>query len=404
MESKVLPTRRRVAITGMGCISPLGETCPEAARSLRAARDCVTPVTAFDVSRCKCQTAGQVQNSWLGHATSLMRRARHWNRASQMMLLATAEALGGRADFVPDAVIVATTSGGMTFGEEFYRMFENGGANGPRRRAAQWVREYVPQQPVHDAMSAFGFSAPVRIVSNACASGTNALGMAFQLVRSGRARRVLCGGYDALCQLVFAGFSSLQAATDEKCRPFDSGRTGLVLGEGAAVFLLEALDAAEHPPLAEISGYGASTDNHHLTQPNPDGSGPRLAMRAALADAGWAAADLDYVNAHGTATPFNDSCEARALAEVCPRVPASSTKGQMGHSLGAAGAIEAAFCVLAMQGGFLPANLNFRAPDDGVDLDIVANAIREAAPRRMLSSSLGFGGANASLLLEAAGK
>lgn len=401
MERNVSPPPRRVIITGMGCISPLGVDGAEASRSLREARDCVTPVTAFDVSRCKCTTAGQVDNAWLSQAAGLTRRARHWNRASQMMLLATAEALGGRMDFAPDAVIVATTSGGMTFGEDFYRMFESGRT---RRRAAQWVREYVPQQPVHDAMGVFGFTAPVRIVSNACASGTNALGMAYHLVRSGRARRVLCGGYDALCQLVFAGFSSLQAATGEKCRPFDAGRSGLVLGEGAAVFLLEALEDAAHPVLAEIRGYGASTDNHHLTQPNPDGSGPRLAMQAALADAGWTAADLDYVNAHGTATPFNDACEARALAEVCPRVPVSSTKGQMGHSLGAAGAIEAAICVFAMQGGFLPANLNFRSPDEGAALDIVANAPRDAAPRRVMSSSLGFGGANASLLLESAGK
>jgi 3-oxoacyl-[acyl-carrier-protein] synthase II len=399
MESKV-PTWR-VAITGMGCISPLGANCGDALLSLREARDCITPVTGFDVSRCKCTTAGQVDDAWLARAGGIAPRARHWNRASQMMLLASAEALGGRTDFLPDAVIVATTSGGMTFGENFYRMFERG-IPVPRRRAAQWVREYVPQQPVHDAMGAFGFAAPVRIVSNACASGTNALGMAFQLVRSGRARRVLCGGYDALCQLVFAGFSSLQAATDEKCRPFDSARTGLVLGEGAAVFLLEAVEEATRPALAEIRGYGASTDNHHLTQPNPDGSGPRLAMQAALADAGWTAGDLDYVNAHGTATLFNDSCEARALADVCPEVPVSSTKGQMGHSLGAAGAIEAAFCVLAMQGGFLPANLNFRSADAGVALDIVANTPRGATPRRMLSSSLGFGGANASLLLEAA--
>jgi len=398
MERNALPSPRRVAITGMGCVSPLGADCSATTRSLREARDCVTPITAFDVSRCKCTTAGQVEPGWLDQSLSINRAARHWNRASQMMLLATAEALGGRADFVPDAVIVATTSGGMTFGEDFYRMFESGGS---RRRAAQWVREYVPQQPVHDAMGTFGFRAPVRIVSNACASGTNAIGMAFQLVRSGRARRVLCGGYDALCQLVFAGFSSLQAATGEKCRPFDSGRTGLVLGEGAAVFLLEALDEATIPILAEVTGYGASTDNHHLTQPNPDGSGPRTAMQAALADAGWTSDDLDYVNAHGTATPFNDACEARALAEVCPRVPVSSTKGQMGHSLGAAGAIEAAFCVLAMREKFLPANLNFRAPDEGVALDIVANAARPAEPRRVLSSSLGFGGANASLLLEA---
>jgi 3-oxoacyl-[acyl-carrier-protein] synthase II len=301
--------------------------------------------------------------------------------------------------FQPDAAIIATTSGGMTCGEAFYRAVASG--RPLPRRAAHWVREYVPQQPALDAMGALGLSAPLRIVSNACASGTNALGLAFHLVRSGRARRVLCGGYDALCELVFAGFSALQAATGEKCRPFDAGRTGLVLGEGAAVFLLERLDEAKHEPMVEITGYGATTDNHHLTQPNPDGSGPRRAIEAALADAAWTADSLDYVNAHGTATPFNDACEARALSAACPRVPMSSTKGQMGHSLGAAGAIEAAFCTLALRGAFLPANINFRsAGPEAEGLDIVANTIRPAAIRRALSSSLGFGGANAAVTMQ----
>jgi 3-oxoacyl-[acyl-carrier-protein] synthase II len=389
----------RVVVTGMGCISPLGSDCREAGTALREARDCVTPVTSFDVSGCKCQSAGQVSDSWLARATDLARPARHWNRASQMMLLATAEALGGRVGFQPDAAIIATTSGGMTCGEAFYRAVASG--RPLPRRAAHWVREYVPQQPALDAMGALGLSAPLRIVSNACASGTNALGLAFHLVRSGRARRVLCGGYDALCELVFAGFSALQAATGEKCRPFDAGRTGLVLGEGAAVFLLERLDEAKHEPMVEITGYGATTDNHHLTQPNPDGSGPRRAIEAALADAAWTADSLDYVNAHGTATPFNDACEARALSAACPRVPMSSTKGQMGHSLGAAGAIEAAFCTLALRGAFLPANINFRsAGPEAEGLDIVANTIRPAAIRRALSSSLGFGGANAAVTMQ----
>lgn len=390
--------RHRVAISGMGCISPLGVDSAAATRSLIDATDCVTPVEAFDVSRCKCQSAGQIPDTWLQKAMDITRHARHWSRASRMMLLALAEALSNRPDFEPDAVVIGTTSGGMPFGEEFYRMHEQ---IQRRRRAAMWVREYVPQQPVRDAMEVFSLGAPIRVVSNACASGTNALGIACHAVRSGRARRVLCGGYDALCELVFAGFSSLQAATGEKCRPFDAGRTGLVLGEGAAVFLVERLDEITHPPLAELSGYGASTDNHHLTQPNPDGSGPRMAIEIALADARRTGADVDYVNAHGTATPFNDTCEARALAAVCPQAPVSSTKGQMGHALGAAGAIEAAFCVQAIQEGFLPANIHFRAPDDGVALDIIANVSRKASPRCVLSSSLGFGGANAAIVMEA---
>jgi 3-oxoacyl-[acyl-carrier-protein] synthase II len=389
----------RVAITGLGCISPLGADSSDNAKSLREARDCVTPVAAFDVSRCKCKNAGQVNDLWLGQAANLSSRARHWTRASRMMLLAMAEALNGRENFRPDAAIIATTSGGMSSGEEFYRMIRQ---DGTRSHAARLVHDYVPQQPARDALDAFGFHIPARIVSNACASGTNALGQAFQLVRSGRARRVICGGYDALCQLVFAGFSALQASTEERCRPFDAGRTGLVLGEGAAIFLLEPLEAATAPILAEIAGYGTSSDNHHLTQPNPDGSGPRLSMQRALDDAGWSGGTVDYVNAHGTATFFNDACEARALAQVCPQAAVSSTKGQMGHSLGAAGAIEAAFCVMALRNGFAPANINFRSPDPtAAGLDIVANTPRPAPLRRTLSNSLGFGGANATLAIEA---
>lgn len=387
--------RRRVAVTGMGCVSPIGQDCGETARALREARDGIAPVRAFDVSGCKCRTAGEVA---LPDAVSGFPRSRRWNRAARMILLSAIEA--GVQDFAAEAAVIGTTSGGMAFGEAFYRMFERGE---PHSNAARWVREYMPQQPVRNALEELGGDTRVRIVSNACASGTNAIGMAFHLIRSGAAERVLCGGYDALCELVFSGFSSLQASTPEKCRPFDRDRSGLVLGEGAALLRLETFESAlsaGREILAEITGYGASNDNHHLTQPNPDGSGPRLAMESALRDAGRRGEEIDYVNAHGTATPFNDASEARAIEAVCPRAAVSSTKGQTGHSLGAAGAIEAVFCMIAMRGGFLPANLHFRRPDEGVSLDIVANAIRSIAPRRVLSNSLGFGGANASLLLE----
>lgn len=391
--------RHRVAITGVGCVSPLGTGCEATTESLRSARDCISPVRSFDVSRCKCQTAG------LADVPAIIEnvpRSRFWNPASRMLHVAMDEAGAGRGRFVPDTVVIGTTSGGMTFGEEFYRMFMTGRR---RVRAANWVREYMPQQPVRDALEALGLETPVRITSNACASGTNAIGMAFHEVRSGNAERALCGGYDILCELVFAGFSSLQAATGEKCRPFDADRSGLVLGEAAGILLLETFEsarAAGREILAEITGYGASNDSHHLTQPNPDGSGPKRAMQEALRDAGRDGPDIDYVNAHGTATPFNDACEARAISEVCPQAPVSSSKSQMGHSLGAAGAIEAVFCVLAQRSAFLPPNLNFRAPDAGVSLDIVANEARNTFARRMLSNSLGFGGANASILLEAA--
>jgi 3-oxoacyl-[acyl-carrier-protein] synthase II len=255
-----------------------------------------------------------------------------------------------------------------------------------------------------DALEAVGFRAPVQIIANACASGTNAIGHAFRLVRAGLFRRVMCGGFDAISEMVFAGFDSLQASTTERVRPFDKGRSGLVLGEGAALLALEDFDSARGrgaPIVAEITGYGISTDNHHLTQPHPSGIGPELAMRRALADAGLTPGEVDYINAHGTATPFNDASEGAAIAKIFgARVPVSSTKGMIGHSLGAAGAIEAVFSLLAIRHGFLPPNINYREPDPAWDLNIVANAARESRVGCAVSNSFGFGGTNASIVME----
>ena len=255
-----------------------------------------------------------------------------------------------------------------------------------------------------DAQEAFGLSAPCQVIANACASGTNAIGHAFECVRSGRYQRVLTGGYDALSELVFVGFDSLQASTAERCRPFDRERTGLVLGEGAAILLLENFDSAQARGakiVAEIIGYGISTDNHHLTQPNPSGSGARQAMEGALQSAGISAGEIDYINAHGTATPFNDAAEGKAIAELFDGVAVSSTKGMMGHSLGAAGAIEAVISLLALRNQFLPPNINFRNGDAGLDLNIVANSSQPGRLRTVLSNSFGFGGTNASVIIRA---
>jgi 3-oxoacyl-[acyl-carrier-protein] synthase II len=220
----------------------------------------------------------------------------------------------------------------------------------------------------------------------------------------GRYDRVLTGGYDALSELVFVGFDSLQASTPEKCRPFDWQRTGMVLGEGAAILALEELNSARARGakiLAEIRGYGISTDNHHLTQPNPSGVGARAAMEQALQSARLKPLAVDYINAHGTATPFNDAAEAKAISDLFgSRVPVSSTKSMMGHSLGAAGAIEAVFCILALQKQFLPPNINFGRCDQDVDLNIVANESHSAPVRTTLSNSFGFGGTNASIVIQ----
>jgi 3-oxoacyl-[acyl-carrier-protein] synthase II len=391
----------RVAVVAAGVVSPLGFGLPETLASLRAARDCITPVTRFSVERCRCKTAGQVDDQRLREGQPNRKRRHELHRAAHMMICALQETLAQDQRFKPGFAVLGTTSGGMSFGEDYYRSLHG---HRTLRNAPAWIANYPPQKAVLDALDSFGIRTGCQVIANACASGTNAIGHAFTCVRSGRYQSVLTGGYDALSELVFVGFDSLQASTPEKCRPFDRDRTGMVLGEGAAILALENLDSALGRGaniLAEITGYGISTDNHHLTQPNPSGVGARAAMQQALESADLDAQSVDYINAHGTATPFNDAAEAKAINDLfVSAVPVSSTKSMMGHSLGAAGAIEAVFCLLALQDQFLPANINFRAPDEGVELDIVANEPRPASIGTAVSNSFGFGGTNASIVIQ----
>jgi 3-oxoacyl-[acyl-carrier-protein] synthase II len=389
----------RVAVVAAGIVSPLGFGLTETLDALRTARDCVTPIRRFSVERCRCKTAGQVSDERL-ESSQNGRRDKRLHRASRMMIAALQEALAQDRQFKPQLTVIGTTSGGMSYGENYYRALHQ---HGDLRRAPTWIANYPPQKPVIDAHQRFGISAPCQVIANACASGTNAIGHAFECIRSGRYQRVLTGGYDALSELVFVGFDSLQASTPEKCRPFDRDRSGMVLGEGAAVLALESLETARARGaaiLAEIVGYGISTDNFHMTQPDPSGSGARQAMERALQSAQIPAAAIGYINAHGTATPFNDAAEGKAIAQLFPGVPVSSTKSMMGHALGAAGAVEAIVCLLALEHQFLPPNINFRASDEDVDLTIVANEPRPASVRTVLSNSFGFGGTNASVVLQ----
>jgi len=369
----------RVAVTAAGVISPLGFGLAETLESLRSVQDCVTPVMRFSVTQCRCKTAGQVSDSRLLASHAQIPRSGRLHRASHMMIQALQELVTQQPEFEPELTVVGTTSGGMSYGERYYRSLSGAG---DMRHAPTWIANYPAQKPVIDAQTVFGISAPCHVIANACASGTNAVGHAFECVRSGRYQRVLAGGYDALAEMVFVGFDSLQASTPEKCRPFDRHRSGMVLGEGAAVLALENLDLARErgaSVLAEIIGYGISTDNFHITQPEPSGIGARQAMERALE------------SAHAT--------EGKAISTLFNGVPVSSTKSMMGHSLGAAGAIEAVVCLLALQHQFLPANINFTAPDDDLNLNIVANEARPAAVSTALSNSFGFGGTNASLIM-----
>ena len=390
----------RVLVTGVGVISPLGPDLSSNLRSLLEGRDAVGLVNAFDVTKTRCKTAAQIPDEWMKGALPRRRSSDRSHRGARMAAMALREACEAAKGPTPELIVVGTTSGGMSFGETYYRRLL---AAKSRKGLARLVGNYTPQKPIHDALEANRLRIPAQIVANACSSGTDAIGHGFELVRQGLRACVVCGGYDPLCELVFVGFDSLQAATPEKIRPFDKHRSGMVLGEGAAFLILESEECAAQrgaTALAEVVGYGISTDTYHLTQPNPSGIGPKLAMQRALESGGLAAGAIDYVNAHGTATVFNDATEGAAISELCGRVPVSSTKSMMGHALGAAGAIEAAFSVLAICQQFLPANINFTEPDPTWEFEIIGNVSRAAPVNYALSNSIGFGGTNATLVLK----
>jgi 3-oxoacyl-[acyl-carrier-protein] synthase II len=266
------------------------------------------------------------------------------------------------------------------------------------------AEHYQPQRQMSNIAAEFDWRGPIIIVSNACASGANAIGWAADMIRSGRAKRVLAGGYDALARLVFAGFDSLHALAPSGIpRPFDAQRDGLALGEGAGVLLLEAEDLRTSAALGEVAGYSTATDLHHLTQPDPAGKAAVRTMTAACDQAGVLPDQIGYINSHGTGTPFNDAAEAAAIATwagaAAPSIPVSSTKSAMGHLLGGAGAVEAVICLMALQGQWLPASLNVREVDPAVRFDLVRQ-FRRSALDYALTNSFGFGGTNATLVLQ----
>ena len=395
-----------VVVTGAGILTSLGSGWSSNAEGFRTGRRAFAPVTLFDVSRQRVKTAGQVELSASLPATRLGKRpASRVDRASRLLLHAAAEAwdqarweAGGQLPLV-----LGTTSGGMGLGEAYYRQ----AITRPQEHRSQprRVMHYQAQRQALDLQEAFGFHGPITIIANACASGANAIGQAWELVRRGHAERVLAGGYDALCQLVFAGFDSLQALSPTECRPFDAHRDGLALGEGAAILTLETLASAERRRatiLGEIVGYGAATDGHHLTQPHPQGNAALASMNASCTSAGLCASQIDYVNAHGTGTPLNDSAEAAGINSWAgPRaatLPVSSTKASVGHLLGAAGAVEAVVCLMALRGQWLPPTATLQTPDPACAFPVVRQPTA-ARVEYALTNSFGFGGANASLIL-----
>ncbi|MEO8616844.1 MAG: beta-ketoacyl-[acyl-carrier-protein] synthase family protein [Luteolibacter sp.] len=394
-----------VVVTGAGIVSPMGRDWAENSAGFRAGRMAFSPVTLFDVSRQRVGTAGQVDLPEAAPDFGISRKT--WgrmDRGTRLALLAAREALadaGLSGGEMP--IIIGTSAAAMPIGEEYYKQ----ALADPCRRHSQLqrVETYQAQRQMTDMARELGVRGPMRIVSNACASGANAIGHAFHLVRSGRAEIVLAGGYDALCQLVFAGFDALQALSPSGIpRPFDAARDGLALGEGAGFVIVESAASAKArgaKVIAEILGYGAATDVHHLTQPHPLGDAALVTMRAACTMANLAPEQIDYINSHGTGTPLNDIAEGNAIqrwaGENVGKIKVSSTKSAIGHLLGGAGAVESVISLMALKGQFLPASLNVREADPVCTFDLVREP-REARVQRVLTNSFGFGGSNATLV------
>jgi 3-oxoacyl-(acyl-carrier-protein) synthase len=321
------------------------------------------------------------------------------SRATALLVAAAAD-LGGRArlDAAPEriAVITGTALGGVE--ELEHALAGDGGA----RRALDALYD----SPAHALAAWLGARGPVLTVSSACASGATALGLGADLLREGAADLVVAGGYDILCRFVMRGFDALRSLARERVRPFDRRRTGLLLGEAAGLVLLARERDARGPRLGRLLGHGSASDASHIAAPDAAGRGLEAAIRAALAAGDVDVADLDFVSAHGTGTVLNDRIETAVLRRVlgarAETVPVNSIKGALGHTMGAAATLEAIMCLLAARDGWIPPTVGYEEPDPACDLDYVAGTCRAVRPRRMLSTSLGFGGCNAALVLEGA--
>lgn len=410
--------RRRVAITGIGCITPVGHGVEGLWRGLRDRRSAVRAVTRFDPAPFRSRVAAEVDAfDPLDYLEP--KRARRLDRFGHFSVAAADLALRDAgldpsalpADRV--AVQMGSALGGVAFAEEQHLRYLEGGVRGVDPTLALHV--FVGAASCNIAIE-FGFTGPSETNGMSCAAGAVAIGRAMRLVRTGEADVAVAGGVEAplspLCFGAFAILRAMSARNDDPAtasRPFDRGRDGFVMGEGAAVLVLESWERATRRDAriyAEICGFGITNDGYHMTAPRPDGEQSGRAMRDALADADLSPDEVEYVNAHGSSTRLNDPAETRAIRQALgPRagaVPVSGTKGYYGHPLGASGAIEAAICALALQRGWIPPTLNLQEPDPACDLDYVRSGGAERRTRTALSNSFGFGGINACLAFRAA--
>ncbi len=411
--------QRRVVITGMGTVSPLGNDLATTWEAIVAGKSGVGPVTKFDTTDYKTTIAAEARHfNPKDHFPA--REVRRIDTFVQFAMVAAREALAdaGLADGALSnglgertACIIGSGIGGMgTMLEQHEVLLDRG----PARISPFLIPMILPETASSVVAIEHGLRGPNMAVTSACATGANAIGETFRMIQYGMADLGVCGGTEAgVIDLALAGFGAMRAISvrndepERASRPFDRDRDGFVIGEGAGVLVLEALEHALARGATihgEIVGYSSNDDAFHITAPDPDGAGATACMRLALQSAGLGPEDIDYVNAHGTSTALNDVTETRAIKECLGEhaysIPVSSTKSMTGHLLGAAGALEAALCLKALQTGIIPPTINLENPDPECDLDYVPHVARRAEIRTALSNSFGFGGHNVSLIFQ----
>ncbi|MGV8981188.1 beta-ketoacyl-ACP synthase II [Clostridium sp.] len=407
--------KNRVVITGMGAVTPIGNDVNNFWNNVKLGTCGVDIIKSFDISEYKCKLGAEVKDFDVTVALD-KREARKMDKYCQYAMVAADEAIKNSGldlqaiDSEKLAVIVGSGIGGIgTIEKEHAKLMEKG----PNRVSPYLIPMIIGNMAAGNIAIKYGAKGMCSSVVTACATGTNAIGDAFHLIQDGRADVIIAGGAEgSITPLALAGFTSLTALTksEDPLRasiPFDKERSGFVMGEGAGIVILESLEHAKKRNAkiyAEMKGYGATCDAYHITSPSPDGDGAARAMIMALKDADVKPCEVSYINAHGTSTPYNDKFETVAIksafGESAYKIPISSTKSMTGHLLGASGAIEAIVCIKALEEGFIPATIGYSVPDEDCDLDYVPNIGRVQQLKYTMSNSLGFGGHNASILLE----
>jgi 3-oxoacyl-[acyl-carrier-protein] synthase II len=408
---------RRVVVTGLGAVASIGHDVASFWAGLIAGKIGVDRVTLFDPSAFACQIGAEVRD-WDVNLLMDPKEARRNDRYTHFGFVAAKQAVAdsgidmAKEDGDRVGVIIGSGIGGMwTYENQLKVLFERG----PRKVSPFTIPSLIGNMCSGLVAIEYGARGPNFGIVSACATGTHSLGEAAHAIRRGDADVMVAGGSEAaITPFAYASFCSMKAmstrndAPSSASRPFDKNRDGFIMGEGAGILVLESLEHAKARGAriyCELAGYAATCDAYHITQPDPEGKGLSMAMKRALASASAAPESVDYINAHGTSTPYNDKFETLAIKKVfgegAHRVAISSTKSMTGHLLGAAGGIESVICVKAIEQGIIPPTMNLEEPDPDCDLDYVPNAARAAKVRTVLSNNLGFGGQNASIVFRA---